>query len=70
MYCFLFRFVYSFSNLFTSTDRGAFVRGPHTLPHMRYSAPTNQVVPAPPLDTMRRRTLKGRHEFLDQGDTM
>ncbi|XP_017758334.1 PREDICTED: JNK-interacting protein 3 isoform X3 [Eufriesea mexicana] len=59
-----------FSNLFTSTDRGAFVRGPHTLPHMRYSAPTNQVVPAPPLDTMRRRTLKGRHEFLDQGDTI
>lgn len=64
-------FVYSFSSLFTGpADRGTLVRGPHTLPHMRYSAPTNQVVPAPPLDTMRRRTLKGRHEFFDQGDTM
>lgn len=59
-----------FSSLFTPADRGALVRGPHTLPHIRYSAPTNQVVPAPPLDTMRRRTLKGRHEFFDQGDTM
>ncbi|XP_033348971.1 JNK-interacting protein 3 isoform X9 [Bombus vosnesenskii] len=60
-----------FSSLFTGpADRGALVRGPHTLPHMRYSAPTNQVVPAPPLDTMRRRTLKGRHEFFDQGDTI
>lgn len=60
-----------FSSLFTGpADRGTLVRGPHTLPHMRYSAPTNQVVPAPPLDTMRRRTLKGRHEFFDQGDTM
>ncbi|XP_017787729.1 PREDICTED: JNK-interacting protein 3 isoform X2 [Habropoda laboriosa] len=60
-----------FSNLFTGpADRGALVRGPHTLPHIRYSAPTNQVVPAPPLDTMRRRTLKGRHEFFDQGDTI
>ncbi|KAK9305349.1 hypothetical protein QLX08_003604 [Tetragonisca angustula] len=60
-----------FSNLFTGpANRGALVRGPHTLPHMRYSAPTNQVVPAPPLDTMRRRTLKGRHEFFDQGDTI
>lgn len=60
-----------FSSLFTGpADRGTLVRGPHTLPHMRYSAPTNQVVPAPPLDTMRRRTLKGRHEFFDQGDTI
>ena len=61
-----------FSSLFTGpADRGALVRGPHTLlPHIRYSAPTNQVVPAPPLDTMRRRTLKGRHEFFDQGDTI
>ncbi|CAK9809896.1 JNK-interacting protein 3, partial [Anthophora quadrimaculata] len=60
-----------FSNLFTGpADRGALVRGPHTLPHIRYSAPTNQVVPAPPLDTMRRHTLKGRHDFFDQGDTI
>lgn len=60
-----------FSNLFTATaDRRALVRGPHTLPHIRYSAPTNQVVPAPPLDAMRRRTFKSRHDFLDQGDTM
>ncbi|XP_015431067.1 PREDICTED: JNK-interacting protein 3 isoform X2 [Dufourea novaeangliae] len=60
-----------FSSLFTGpADRGALVRGPHTLPHIRYSAPTNQVVPAPALDTMRRRTLKGRHEFFDQGDTI
>lgn len=60
-----------FSNLFTGpADRGALVRGPHTLPHIRYSAPTNQVVPAPPLGTMRRRTLKSRHDFFDQGDTM
>ncbi|XP_015604711.1 JNK-interacting protein 3 isoform X6 [Cephus cinctus] len=60
-----------FSNLFTGpADRGGLVRGPHTLPQIRYSAPTNQVAPAPPLDTMRRRTLKSRHDFLDQGDTM
>ncbi|XP_076749147.1 JNK-interacting protein syd isoform X6 [Xylocopa sonorina] len=60
-----------FSSLFTGpADRGGLVRGVHTLPHIRYSAPTNQVVPAPPLDTMRRRTLKGRHEFFDQGDTI
>ncbi|XP_076249241.1 JNK-interacting protein syd isoform X3 [Calliopsis andreniformis] len=60
-----------FSSLFTGTaDRGPLVRGPHTLPHIRYSAPTNQVVPAPPLNTMRGRTLKGRHEFFDQGDTI
>ncbi|KAG7203528.1 hypothetical protein KM043_013579 [Ampulex compressa] len=60
-----------FSNLFTATaDRRALVRGPHTLPHIRYSAPTNQVVPAPPLDAMRRRTFKSRHDFLDQGDTI
>ncbi|XP_033224352.1 JNK-interacting protein 3 isoform X3 [Belonocnema kinseyi] len=58
-----------FSNLFTGpADRGSLVRGPHT---MRYSAPTNQVVPAPPLDAMRRRTMKSsRQDFLDQGDTM
>nr|XP_033322752.1 JNK-interacting protein 3 isoform X7 [Megalopta genalis] len=60
-----------FSSLFTSTaDRGALVRGPHTLSQIRYSAPTNQVVPVPPLDSMRRRTLKGRHEIFDQGDTI
>ncbi|XP_076227462.1 JNK-interacting protein syd isoform X6 [Nomia melanderi] len=60
-----------FSSLFTGTaDRGPLVRGPHTLSQMRYSAPTNQVVPVPPLDTMRRRTLKGRHEIFDQGDTI
>nr|XP_012139232.1 PREDICTED: JNK-interacting protein 3 isoform X1 [Megachile rotundata]XP_012139233.1 PREDICTED: JNK-interacting protein 3 isoform X1 [Megachile rotundata]XP_012139234.1 PREDICTED: JNK-interacting protein 3 isoform X1 [Megachile rotundata]XP_012139235.1 PREDICTED: JNK-interacting protein 3 isoform X1 [Megachile rotundata] len=59
-----------FSSLFTPADRGALVRGPHTLPHIRYSAPTNQVVPASSWGTMRRRTLKGRHEFLDQGDTI
>ncbi|XP_015120363.1 JNK-interacting protein 3 isoform X4 [Diachasma alloeum] len=60
-----------FSNLFTGpADRGTIPRGPHTLPHIRYSAPTNQVVPAPPLDAMRRRTLKNRHDFLDQGDTI
>ncbi|XP_053976020.1 C-Jun-amino-terminal kinase-interacting protein 4 isoform X4 [Hylaeus volcanicus] len=60
-----------FSSLFTGPgDRGALVRGPHTLPHIRYSAPTNQVVPASPLDTMRRRMVKGRHEFFDQGDTI
>ncbi|XP_023290320.1 JNK-interacting protein 3 isoform X2 [Orussus abietinus] len=60
-----------FSNLFTgSTDRGGLVRGPHSSPHIRYSAPTNQVVPAPVMDSMRRRTLKSRHDFLDQGDTM
>lgn len=72
IYYFPLFFVRSFSSLFTGpADRGALVRGPHTLlPHIRYSAPTNQVVPAPPLDTMRRRTLKGRHEFFDQGDTM
>ena len=63
--------LYSFSNLFTGpADRGGMVRSSHTMPHIRYSAPTNQVVPAPPLDTMRRRTLKSRHDFLDQGDTM
>ncbi|XP_016843465.1 JNK-interacting protein 3 isoform X2 [Nasonia vitripennis] len=56
-----------FSNLFTGpADRGPLVRGPH----IRYSAPANQVVPAAPLDMMRRRTLKNRHDFLDQGDTM
>ncbi|XP_076178873.1 JNK-interacting protein syd isoform X3 [Ptiloglossa arizonensis] len=60
-----------FSNLFTGpADRAALVREPHTLPHIKFSAPTNQVVPAPPLDTMRRRTLKGRHEIFDQGDTI
>ncbi|XP_076287884.1 JNK-interacting protein 3-like isoform X3 [Lasioglossum baleicum] len=60
-----------FSSLFTSTaDRGALVRGPHTLSQIRYSAPTNQVVPVLPLDAMRRRTLKGRHEIFDQGDTI
>lgn len=62
---------YSFSNLFTGpADRGTLVRGTHTLPHVRYSAPANQVVPAPPMDAMRRRTLKSRQDFLDQGDTM
>lgn len=56
-----------FSSLFTGpADRGPLVRGPH----IRYSAPANQVVPAAPLDLMRRRTLKNRHDFLDQGDTM
>ncbi|KAK0094146.1 hypothetical protein PV326_011729 [Microctonus aethiopoides] len=60
-----------FSNLFTGpADRGGLARGPHTLPHIRYSAPTNQIVPSPPLDAMRRRTLKSRHDFLDQGDTI
>ncbi|XP_043278658.1 JNK-interacting protein 3 isoform X3 [Venturia canescens] len=60
-----------FSNLFTGpADRGALVRSSHTMPHIRYSAPTNQVVPAPPLDTMRRRNFKNRHDFFDQGDTM
>ncbi|XP_034940647.1 JNK-interacting protein 3 isoform X3 [Chelonus insularis] len=60
-----------FSNLFTGpADRGTLHRNPHTLPHIRYSAPSNQVVPAPPLDAMRKRTLKNRHEFLDQGDTI
>ncbi|XP_012540320.1 JNK-interacting protein 3 isoform X3 [Monomorium pharaonis] len=60
-----------FSNLFTGpADRGALVRSTHTLPHVRYSAPANQVVPAPPLDAMRRRTLKSRQDFLDQGDTI
>ncbi|XP_058796711.1 JNK-interacting protein 3 isoform X2 [Phymastichus coffea] len=56
-----------FSNLFTGpADRGPLVRGPH----IRYSAPANQVVPAGPMDMMRRRQLKSRHDFLDQGDTM
>ncbi|XP_048515745.1 JNK-interacting protein 3 isoform X2 [Athalia rosae] len=60
-----------FSNLFTGpADRGGLARGPHTLPHVRYSAPTNQITPAPALDAMRRRTMKNRHDFLDQGDTM
>ncbi|XP_057342047.1 JNK-interacting protein 3 isoform X8 [Microplitis mediator] len=60
-----------FSNLFTGpADRGSLHRNPHALPHIRYSAPTNQVVPAPPLDAMRRRTLKNRHEIFDQGDTI
>ncbi|XP_024881847.1 JNK-interacting protein 3 isoform X4 [Temnothorax curvispinosus] len=60
-----------FSNLFTGpADRGTLVRSGHTLPHVRYSAPANQVVPAPPLDAMRRRTLKSRQDFLDQGDTI
>ncbi|KAL0109415.1 hypothetical protein PUN28_014469 [Cardiocondyla obscurior] len=60
-----------FSNLFTGpADRGTLVRTAHTLPHVRYSAPANQVVPAPPLDAMRRRTLKSRQDFLDQGDTI
>ncbi|XP_072762487.1 JNK-interacting protein 3 isoform X4 [Anoplolepis gracilipes] len=60
-----------FSNLFTGpADRGTLVRSAHTLPHIRYSAPANQVVPAPPLDAMRRRTLKSRQDFLDQGDTI
>nr|XP_012229290.1 PREDICTED: JNK-interacting protein 3 isoform X1 [Linepithema humile] len=60
-----------FSNLFTGpADRGTLVRSAHTLPHVRYSAPSNQVVPAPPLDAMRRRTLKSRQDFLDQGDTI
>ncbi|KAG5312773.1 JIP3 protein, partial [Acromyrmex insinuator] len=60
-----------FSNLFTGpADRGTLVRSTHTLPHVRYSAPANQVVPAPPLDAMRRRTLKSRQDFLDQGDTI
>ncbi|XP_046413580.1 JNK-interacting protein 3 isoform X2 [Neodiprion fabricii] len=60
-----------FSNLFTSpADRGGLARGQHTLPHMRYSAPTNQITPAPALDAMRRRTMKNRHDFLDQGDNM
>nr|XP_034196082.1 JNK-interacting protein 3 isoform X1 [Osmia lignaria] len=60
-----------FSSLFTGpADRGTLVRGAHTLPHIRYSAPTNQVVPASSLDAMRRRTLKGRHEIFDQGDTI
>ncbi|XP_011877297.1 PREDICTED: JNK-interacting protein 3 isoform X2 [Vollenhovia emeryi] len=60
-----------FSNLFTGpADRGTLVRSAHTLPHVRYSAPANQVVPAPPLDAMRRRTLKNRQDFLDQGDTI
>lgn len=61
-------FLCSFSSLFTTTDRGNLVRGTHTLPHIRYSAPTNQVVPA--VSTMRKHTLKNRHDFLDQGDTM
>ncbi|XP_051171638.1 JNK-interacting protein 3 isoform X2 [Leptopilina boulardi] len=57
-----------FSNLFTGpADRGSLVRAPHSL---RYSAPTNQVVPAPSLDAMRRRTMKNKQEYLDQGDTM
>lgn len=60
-----------FSNLFTGpADRGTLVRTTHTLPHVRYSAPANQIVPAPPLDAMRRRTLKSRQDFLDQGDTI
>jgi hypothetical protein len=60
-------FINSFSSLFTGpADRGPLVRGPH----IRYSAPANQVVPAVPMDMMRRRTLKSRHDFLDQGDTM
>ncbi|XP_011305142.1 JNK-interacting protein 3 isoform X3 [Fopius arisanus] len=60
-----------FSNLFTGpADRGAIPRGPHTLPHIRYSAPTNQVVPAPPLDAMRRRTLKSRQYLLDREDSI
>ncbi|XP_078052605.1 JNK-interacting protein syd isoform X7 [Augochlora pura] len=60
-----------FSSLFTpTTERAALVRGPHTISQIRYSAPTNQVVPVPPLDSMRRRTLKGRHEIFDQGDTI
>ncbi|XP_076634547.1 JNK-interacting protein syd isoform X2 [Colletes latitarsis] len=60
-----------FSSLFIApTGRGTLLRGPHTLPHIKYSAPTNQVVPAPPLGTMRRHTLKPRHEFFDQGDTI
>ncbi|CAL1683998.1 unnamed protein product [Lasius platythorax] len=60
-----------FSNLFTGpADRGTLMRSAHTLPHVRYSAPANQVVPAPPLDAMRRRTLKSRQDFLDQGDTI
>ncbi|XP_043473008.1 JNK-interacting protein 3 isoform X3 [Leptopilina heterotoma] len=57
-----------FSNLFTGpADRGSLVRAPHSL---RYSAPTNQVVPATSLDAIRRRTLKNKQEYLDQGDTM
>ncbi|XP_014599413.1 PREDICTED: JNK-interacting protein 3 isoform X2 [Polistes canadensis] len=56
-----------FSSLFTTTDRGNLVRGAHTLPHFRYSAPTNQVVPA--VSTMHKHT-KNRHDFLDQGDTI
>ncbi|XP_044016784.1 JNK-interacting protein 3 isoform X3 [Aphidius gifuensis] len=60
-----------FSNLFTGpADRGSISRNPNNLPHIRYSAPSNQVVPAPPLDAMRRRTLKNRHDFFDQGDTI
>ncbi|KAL7299548.1 hypothetical protein TKK_0007626 [Trichogramma kaykai] len=56
-----------FSNLFTGpADRGALVRGGH----VRYSAPSNQVVPAMHMDIMRRRQMKNRHDFLDQGDTM
>ncbi|KAK2575563.1 hypothetical protein KPH14_011279 [Odynerus spinipes] len=57
-----------FSSLFTTTDRGNLVRGTHTLPHIRYTAPTNQVVPA--VNPMRKHTLKNRHDFLDQGDTI
>lgn len=68
---FFFFLIYSFSNLFTGpADRGSISRNPNNLPHIRYSAPSNQVVPAPPLDAMRRRTLKNRHDFFDQGDTM
>ncbi|XP_011496240.1 PREDICTED: JNK-interacting protein 3 isoform X1 [Ceratosolen solmsi marchali] len=56
-----------FSSLFTGpADRGPLIRGPH----IRYSAPANQIVPAAPLDMMRRRALKNRHDFLDQGDTI
>jgi hypothetical protein len=54
-------FVFSFSNLFSTTERPQ--RKPLPYVNVRYSAPTHLVSPA--LDTMRKRSLNDRKRGLD-----
>ncbi|XP_066599053.1 JNK-interacting protein 3 isoform X2 [Prorops nasuta] len=57
-----------FSSLFTTNERRDTIRGTNTLTHVQYSPPTHQIVTASYMDATRRRTLKSRQDFLDQGD--
>lgn len=53
--------VYSFSNLFSTTERPQ--RKPLPYVNVRYNAPTHLVSPA--LDTMRKRSLNDRKRGFD-----